>query len=244
MGRTLDYNSLATDYSRHRKIHPGVFAALMAGGQLGARSRVLEVGCGSGNYASAIRAATGATVYGIDPSREMLVKALGQDAELILAEGSAERLDFQDGQFDLVYSVDVIHHVKDRPAYFAETLRTLAPDGRLCTVTDSHHDISRRIPLTSHFPETMPVELARYPSIGTLAQEMMAAGFGGIFEEHAERPYDLTDISGYRNKAYSSLHLIDDEAFQQGIARLEAELAQGPIAALSLYTLLWGAPRG
>jgi SAM-dependent methyltransferase len=244
MGRTLDYNTLATDYAQHRKIHPGVFAALMAGGEVGARSTVLEVGCGSGNYASAIRAATGATVHGIDPSREMLAKAAAQDGQLILAEGSAETLGFPDDTFDLVYSVDVIHHVKDRDAFFADALRVLKPGGRLCTVTDSHHDIARRIPLSSHFPETIPVELARYPSIGTLAQEMMLVGFGGIFEEHAERPYDLTDISGYRDKAYSSLHLIDEQAFQDGIARLEAELAQGPIRAVSLYTLLWGAPRG
>ncbi|MFM9105250.1 MAG: class I SAM-dependent methyltransferase [Chloroflexota bacterium] len=244
MARTLDYNRIAGDYARHRKIHPGVFAGLMAGGELGAASRALEVGCGTGNYASAIRAATGATVFGIDPSREMLAKAGTQDRDLILAEGSAERLAFEDGTFDLVYSCDVIHHVKDRPAFFAEALRVLRPGGRLCTVTDSHHDIARRIPLSSHFPETVAIELARYPSIGTLASEMMAAGFGGIFEEHAEQPYPLNDISGYRDRAYSSLHLIDEAAFAAGIARLEDDLASGPIAAVSLYTLLWGAPRG
>jgi ubiquinone/menaquinone biosynthesis C-methylase UbiE len=244
MTARLDYNDLAADYARHRKMHPGVFAALMAGGELGPGSRVLEVGCGSGNYASAIRAATGATVHGIDPSREMLAAAAAQDPELVLAEGSAEHLDFAVGQFDLVYSVDVIHHVKDRPAFFEGTRAILRPGGKLCTVTDSHHDIARRIPLSSHFPETIPIELARYPSIGTLTREMMLAGFGAIFEEHTERTYDLTDISGYRDRAYSSLHLIDDESFVQGIARLEEDLAAGPINAVSLYTLLWGAPRG
>ncbi|MGI9252438.1 MAG: class I SAM-dependent methyltransferase, partial [Thermomicrobiales bacterium] len=206
-------------------------------------SRVLEVGCGSGNYSSAIRAATGATVYGIDPSREMLAAA-AQDGSLVLSVGSAEALDFEADQFDLVYSVDVIHHVNDRPAFFAETHRVLRPGGKLCTATDSHHDITRRIPLSSHFPETIPVELERYPSIGTLSQEMMRAGFSAIFEEHAERTYELTDISGYRNKAYSSLHLIDDDAHARGLERLEQDLLAGPIEALSLYTLLWGVPRG
>ena len=56
--------------------------------------------------------------------------------------------------------------------------------------------------------------------------------------------YDLVDIAGYRNRAYSSLHLIDEAAHQHGVERLEADLAGGPIRAISLYTLLWGIPRG
>ena len=50
----------------------------------------------------------------------------------------------------------------------------------------------------------------------------------------------LTDIQGYREQAYSSLHLIPDDAFQRGLERMEQELMAGPIYALSLYTLVWG----
>lgn len=240
----LDYDTLASDYAAHRRVHPGVLAALLETGSTGPASRVLDVGCGSGTYAAAIRQATGSAVAGVDPSAGMLERAREQEAALDLHEGRAEALPFADAAFDLVYSVDVIHHVQDRPAFFAEAARVLSPGGLLCTVTDSAADIRRRAPLSSHWPETVAVELARYPSIGTLAIEMTAAGFGAIFEDHAEIAYQLVDTAPWRGRAYSSLHLIGDDAFAFGLAKLDAEVAAGPVAGLSLYTLLWGQKRG
>jgi hypothetical protein len=116
----------------------------------------------------------------------------------------------------------------------------LAPGGRNCTATDSEDDILRRRPLSSHFPETIPHELDRYPSIGTLRAGMAAAGFGEIHTTHVELEYELSDLQPYRDRAYSSLHLISGEAVERGIARLESELESGPVPALSLYTLVWG----
>ena len=51
----------------------------------------------------------------------------------------------------------------------------------------------------------------------------------------------LNDIQAYQDKAFSCLHLIPGEAFGHGIERLQTDLALGPISALSLYTLIWGA---
>ena len=49
-----------------------------------------------------------------------------------------------------------------------------------------------------------------------------------------------SDIQAYRDRAFSSLHLIEEEAFRRGISRLEADLARGPIPCVSLYTMIWG----
>lgn len=227
-------------------MHPGVVQALQAGGALGTATRVLDVGCGTGNYARALHALTDCAVVGVDPSSEMLARARASAPALRFDTGRAEALPFDDGRFDLVFSVDVIHHVEDRRAFFREARRVLTPGGRLCTFTDSADDIARRVPLSSHFPETIPVELDRYSPIPTLTTEMAAAGFDQISTEAVELAYDLDDPTPYRARAFSSLHLIDDAAFAAGLARLERDLAGGPIRALSLYTLLWGcspAPR-
>jgi hypothetical protein len=69
---------------------------------------------------------------------------------------------------------------------------------------------------------------------------MTAARFGQIEESVVEFAYSLTDIQAYRERAFSSLHLISDETFERGITRLEAALQAGPIEGLSLYTMLWG----
>jgi ubiquinone/menaquinone biosynthesis C-methylase UbiE len=240
----LDYDRLATAYARHRQVHPGVVAELVATGLLGPQSRVLDVGCGTGNYAAVLGAATGCCMSGVEPSARMLERAREAVAWEALAQGSAEALPFADAEFDVVMSSDVIHHVRDRGAYFAEALRVLRPDGWLITITDSRDDILRRRPLSSHFPETVEVELRRYPSETLLIEEMTRAGFVDTRTSAVRYAYDLAEIQAYRDRAFSSLQLIDDAEFARGIARLEADLARGPIPCLSLYTLLWArAPR-
>lgn len=236
----LDYDTLADEYAPNRGAHPGVLQALIASG-IGPDTRALDVGCGTGNYALALRDRTGGCIIGIDPSRRMLVQARLNDRGRVVpfVQGAGERLPFAGGTFDFVFSVDVIHHVGDRPAYFREAMRVLRPGGRICTVTDSAEDIAARVPLSSHFPETVPVELARYPAIATLTAELIAAGFRDAVTGGVSRTYQLIDATPYRSLAFSSLHLVSREAVSAGLARLEAELATGPITAVSRYTLVW-----
>lgn len=235
-----DYEAAAAAYARNRTVHPGVVGDLIHEAGLHAGSRVLDVGCGTGNYARALQEATGCAISGVEPSDQMRQRAENAVTWTALVAGSAEILPFPDGSFDLVYSTDVIHHVGDRGAYFAEAARVLALGGKIATVTDSPEDIARRRPLSNYFPETVAIEEQRYPTVETLRGEMAAAGLTGIHETHVELEYPLTDIRGYRERAYSSLLLIPDDALQRGVGRLEQDLLAGPISALSLYTLVWG----
>lgn len=234
----MDYDQLAAEYARHRRVHPGVFQALAE--VAAPDARVLEVGCGSGNYVIALQERLGCACRGIDPSREMLSRARARSEAVDFMQGYAERLTFEPRSFDLVFSVDVIHHVGDRPAYLNEAYRVLAPGGRLCTATDSEWIIRHRQPLSTYFPETVEPELARYPRIAELRALMAQAGFDGIVEHTVACSYPLHDIQIYHDKAFSALHLISDEAFRHGIERMEHDLCDGPIQGTPRYTLLWG----
>ena len=234
----IDYDQIAAEYARHRQVHPAVFRALAEAIQ--PSSRVLEVGCGTGNYVHALQDHCGCACWGIDPSQEMLHIAGSQGGSVQFGQGSAEEIDLPPTSFDLVYSVDVIHHVTDRPAYYREAYRVLAPGGRMCTVTDSEWIIRHRQPLSTYFPETVEPELARYPRIPALYEMMSQAGFAEIEEHSVESSYALDDIQIYRDKAFSALHLIADEDWARGIARMEADLEQGPLPCVARYTLLWG----
>ena len=236
----MGYDALAADYARHRRVHPEVLKNLLLVGEIGASSRVLEVGCGTGNYTVALQGAVGCTCWGIDPSEEMLALARRSGGGILFRAGMAERLEFDPESFDLVFSVDVIHHVADRAAYLREACRVLRRGGKLCTVTDSEEIICRRQPLTTHFPETVEPELQRYPRVGELKTLMAEAGFGAVEDAVVEFAYVLSDIQAYRDKAFSSLHLISDRAFRAGIARMERDLRDGPIPCVSRYLLLWG----
>jgi ubiquinone/menaquinone biosynthesis C-methylase UbiE len=236
----IDYDDLAREYAQHRCVHPGVLAGLLTRSQVTSASRVLEVGCGTGNYIIAIEKSVGCSCVGIDPSEKMLAQARERSQQVQFDPGKAESLAFPEASFDLVFSVDVIHHVENRAAYYREAARVLKPGGLVCTVTDSEDIIRRRQPLANYFPETVELELVRYPRIQDLQQMMAAAGFEGIIEELVEYQTTIQDIQVYRDKAFSSLHLIPQETFERGILRMETDLLSGPIQVISRYLLLWG----
>jgi ubiquinone/menaquinone biosynthesis C-methylase UbiE len=236
----IDYNAIAAEYGLHRQVHPHVLQKFIETGRLRPDSHVLEVGCGTGNYVLALERQLGLHAWGIDPSERMLAQAHARAGNVQLKPGRAESLDFPAGAFDLVFSVDVIHHVKDRPEFFREAYRVAKLGGRVCTVSDSEWIIRNRRPLSLYFPETVEPEVARYPKIAQLREWMEQAGFGELIEEVVEFPYALTDAAPYRDRAFSSLHLISEEAFRRGVQRIERDLQQGPIACVSRYLLLWG----
>jgi ubiquinone/menaquinone biosynthesis C-methylase UbiE len=236
----IDYNTLAQEYARHRQIHPAVLKDLIQLGNLNSASQVLDVGCGTGNYTIALEEAIGCSCSGIDPSEQMLAKASERTQSVRFKLGRAEQLDYPSESFDLVFSVDVIHHVGDRFAYFREAHRVLKKGGKVCTVTDSEEIIRHRQPLSVYFPETIAIELQRYPPISDLRSLMVDIGFRELQDTLAEFATSLTDSQPYGDKAFSSLHLIPNEAFERGLQRMEQDLRMGPIPWISRYVLVWG----
>jgi ubiquinone/menaquinone biosynthesis C-methylase UbiE len=240
----MDYDELASQYDVHRHANRQVLEELIKTAELGSRSRVLEVGCGTGNYIAALQSATGCSAWGVDPSAGMLATADECSQDVTFRLGNAENLKFTAERFDLVFSVDVAHHLSDHGAYFREAYRVLAPGGRICTVTDSTQIIRAREPLATYFPETVQVDLARYPRIPWLQEIMMNQGFHKTKKICVEFGYSLDSIEPYAAKAFSCLHLIPDEAFERGLCRMEEDLCTGPIPCTTRYVLLWGVKPG
>jgi ubiquinone/menaquinone biosynthesis C-methylase UbiE len=236
---TMDYDDLAREYALYRQVQPEVLKQLLAAGTVAAASHVLEVGCGTGNYIAAIQNATGCRGWGIDPSRQMLAHARGRSSPVIFEQGRGEKLPLPDARFDLVFSVDAIHHMEDRLAYFKEAWRVLKPGGRVCTVTESEAMIRSRQPFAVYFPDTVAADLTRYPAAADLEQMMREAGFVQVHAHVSEMSFLIDDIQGFRDRAYSCLHLIPDEAFQHGIQQMERHLRTAPIRWVSRYLLVW-----
>jgi ubiquinone/menaquinone biosynthesis C-methylase UbiE len=234
------YEEIAPDYARYRRVHPEVLRRLITSGPVHGDSRVLEIGCGTGNYICALRESVGCHCWGVDPSEQMLAQAMGRTPSVQITHGHAENLAFAGPSFDLTFSVDVVHHITDRRKAFSEAERVLGAGGRLCIVTDSEEILRSRQPQSIYFPETIAVELSRYPAIDLLRSELVGAGFAELEETVVEFSTVLPDIEPYRAQVFSSLRLIPKEAFARGMARLEHDFRKGPIPWVSRYLMLWG----
>lgn len=114
-------------------------------------ARLLDAGCGSGQYALAL-AARGAVVTGSDLSPEMIRIAKGHavavGADVTWRVGDLAELDSADS-FDAIHARVVLHCVPDLPAALATLRRVLRPGGRLLvSVPGAHspiyHDSWRR----------------------------------------------------------------------------------------------------
>jgi ubiquinone/menaquinone biosynthesis C-methylase UbiE len=236
----LDYDKLAEEYSQHRKVHPRVLQRLFDAAQENEHQRILEVGCGTGNYIRTLQGALHCTAFGIDPSTGMLMAAASMSQDVCYAQARAERLPIAPGTIDFVFNVDVIHHVRGLAESYDEIRRILKPGGMVCTVTESPQLIRTRVPLSSYFPETVPYELKRYPTVKKLKQVMAESGLETTRQDIVRFPYLINDTGPFESKAFSTLHLIPDEAFQRGLDRMRIDLENGPIPACSHYLMLWG----
>ena len=155
---------------------------------------VLDVGCGTGSLAIALKAEVGASseVTGIDASPEMIEqarrKAAKQGAEVDFRVAPIEELPFAEGEFDCVLSSFMLHHLPDdvKRKGLAEVRRVLKPGGRFLAVDfggTSQSVIGHLLSVLGH---------THGASLAALAPVMEAAGFTEV----------ETGLTKYRSVAF------------------------------------------
>jgi SAM-dependent methyltransferase len=104
-------------------------------GPLGKR-RVLDCGCGAGEYVRALLA-RGADAFGVEFDARKIAAGQAQAGELAarIRVGDLEALAFPDQSFDLALLNEVLEHVPDDAAALQEARRVLRPDGRLVVLS-------------------------------------------------------------------------------------------------------------
>ena len=165
-------------------------------------SRVLEIGCGTGNLALlAKKRQPEAVVVGLDPDVAALAqarrKARRRDLDVQWDSGSATQLPYPDGSVDRVLSSLMLHHVPEGEKVQAlrEVRRVLTADGELHLADfggHPEHGLHARLARNSHMLADQVGE-----GLVTLLRE---AGFADLTEGTVRSRY-LGSVSVFRARA-------------------------------------------
>jgi ubiquinone/menaquinone biosynthesis C-methylase UbiE len=136
IGAPRFYDAVAAAlFAGRRRTH---YRRLLKASGVGVGERVLDVGSGPGYFARMLAEAVGpqGSVVGIDAAPEMIAYASRKARHLPncqFQEGTAESLPYADGEFDLVVSSLMMHHLPEDAHQRAvvEMRRVLRPGGRL-----------------------------------------------------------------------------------------------------------------
>lgn len=121
-----------------RKAKEDLIERLLAWSKVRAPTRILDVGSGIGGSSRYLARRFGAEVVGITLSEAQVARAKALTAPELpvrFEQADAQQLPFEDGRFDLVWSCESGEHMPDKPIFFEEMVRVLAPGGVLLLAT-------------------------------------------------------------------------------------------------------------
>lgn len=129
---------LETTYSPERAPYgpyPGQLAKHLAERYFGQPGRLLDIGCGRGEYLHAF-SALGYRTTGVDISPAAAALA-GPGMHVVRADLETEPLPFPEGSFDCVFSKSVVEHLRSPVTMLAKARAALAPGGTAVIMTPS-----------------------------------------------------------------------------------------------------------
>jgi SAM-dependent methyltransferase len=124
------YDALPRHF-RPYSLHVDQIAGLVSAHLGRANARILDAGCGTGNYLRRL-ASCGYQVVGLDTSPWMLARARGKAPTAELCQSNLEeRLPFADEVFDCVMSINALYMLRAPERALVEFWRVLRPGGIL-----------------------------------------------------------------------------------------------------------------
>ncbi len=158
-------------------------------------ARLLEVGCGHGDFL--LRAvARGYRATGVEFSASACDTArtgVGDGATII--EAHTDDLSAAGGNYDVCVLSDVIEHVRDPRALLARAHRLLRPGGVLLLAAPSLDSLPARL-LRNRWAQFRPEHLWYFKS-ATLETLLFHAGFGGVIQRPGIQTLSFDYIAGH-----------------------------------------------
>lgn len=191
---------------------------------------LLDLGSGVGTWSELMATAFRATVWGVEPSARMREVAGREHPHETVryVEGSGERIPLGEESCDAALLSYVVHHLRDGDACVGELRRVLRRGGRV-VIRSALRETLPRVPFFEYFPTALAIDAARMPARGDLIAAFGEHGFELIADEVVEQETSPS-LRAYHERlklrAVSTLELLPDHEFQEGIARMGLDAAR------------------
>jgi ubiquinone/menaquinone biosynthesis C-methylase UbiE len=224
----IDYDEMAPDYDRGRALSPGALNDLRTAlaDYLPADSAgpVLDLGCGTGQFALLLAEWFGVEVIGVEPSRGMRGEAKAKATHRLMryVGGRAEEIPLRTASCCIAWLAHMVHHVDDLQRCMREVRRVVMPGGRLL-IHGAFPDRFDDLTMFEFWPSAAKA-VEDFPTREFTIEACIAAGF------EVENLLSLPQVTApslrdyfekAKSRADTSLTLISDEEFERGLRALE-----------------------
>lgn len=234
------YDRIGVGYDTTRSADPYLLSRMLHHLRPRAAARYLDVGCGTGNYAAAMRE-EGLRVVGLDFAATMLNRAREKHPSMAWVRARGEAIPFPARAFAGATCTFVHHHMEDPARAFAEVYRVVEPGARF-VLLNATVEQTRGYWLLEYFPRMMAQAMAPFERLDTVGA-LTAAGFRIECEEQYEIRRDLRDNFLYCGKHRPEMYLdprvrtgissfanaADQDEIEKGVERIAQDIASGRI---------------
>lgn len=241
MNGKTKYDQIGKGYNRTRRADPFLLQQLQNLLAPHPEKQYLDIGCGSGNYTSAL-AKKGYQFVGIDPSQHMLDLAAQKSDLVQWKQGQAELISLADESMDGAIGSLTIHHWSDLNQGFKELFRVLKSNTQLVIFTALPSQM-KVYWLNEYFPKMLEDSMRQMPDRVAVFNAINSAGFNKVEEVLYSIQPDLQDLFLYSGKHDPDLYfdpvvragissfsaLANEEEVGIGLQQLEVDIKSGAI---------------
>jgi ubiquinone/menaquinone biosynthesis C-methylase UbiE len=229
MKEIVDFKVYALNYDRHRKADIKLVETAIDSLSLDKTAKILDFGCGTGNYIKEFEIKGYNNLFGLDQSVEMC-KMASEKTSAIIENGSHIKIPFEDDFFDTIIIVDVVHFIEDLHSLFNGLERICKENGRIFIATQSHAQIEARI-YSKYFPSTTKIDKLRHHDINKIINVAESCGFTLLevvgYLNDTDYLVDEKYFNLIKHKSFYILGLLSEYEFNEGIEKLKNDLKNG-----------------
>jgi len=234
-------------YLAHRVADISLLDAVIGNLQFKEGMRLLDFGCGTGNYLLALQDKGFTELYALD--KDDMIAIATERTGVAVKSGSHLSIPFEDSFFDSIMLIAMIHFVDDLDSLFMNLSRVCKEGGRIVIVTQSHKQVDARF-YNRYFPSLAGIDKQRYHEPERIISVAEKNGFFAQGVQDYISGEDLVIDDSYfnlvRDKSFFVLRLLPEDEFNKGMVLFEQEMKQNggqfiaPFAGWTLVTLQKG----